>query len=304
MTPLALTKRELGHTGLHVTPLGLGGAHLGWTPEGYSDELAAATVHRAFELGVNLIDTSPMYGESQRRIGLALEGWYGAGGRREDIVISTKTGRSSDGASDYSAEGTRRSVQESLRLLRTDYLDILLVHDPVELSPVLGPGGALEALKELKDEGVIRAIGLGVRSHELHQRCIETGDFEVSLTHCDYNLVEQSAAEGVLAPAAAHDVGVLNGAAVLLGLLGGRDPREVAPRLGAFATAERVERACALWDWAQARGVNLLALNLQFCMREPRITSTLVGASNPAEIEADLAAVSESIPEDIWRELS
>ncbi len=152
----------------------------------------------------------------------------------------------------------------------------------------------MEALKELKDEGVIRAIGLGVRSHELHQRCIETGDFEVSLTHCDYNLVEQSAAEGVLAPAAAHGVGVLNGAAVLLGLLGGRDPREVAPRLGAFATAERVERACALWDWAQARGVNLLALNLQFCMREPRITSTLVGASNPAEIEADLAAATGS----------
>jgi len=303
VTASGLTRNRLGRTGFYVTALGLGGAHLGRTPGGYSDELAVATVHRALELGVNLIDTSPMYGESQRRIGMALDEWYSSGGRRQDIIISTKTGRASDGAKDYSADGTRRSVEQSLGLLRTDYLDIMLVHDPDDLSPVLGPGGALEALQELKAQGVVRAIGLGVRSHELHRRCIETGDFEVSLTHCDYNLVEQSAAVGVLTPAAAHDVGVLNGAAVLLGLLSGRDPREIAPQLRSFATEERMLRACALWDWAQARGVSLLALNLQFCMRESRIASTLAGASSPEEIETDVAAVSEGIPEDVWQEL-
>ena len=106
-------------------------------------------------------------------------------------------------------------MERSLRLLGTDYLDILLVHDPEDLSPVFEPGGALEVLRELKEQGVIRAIGLGVRRHEFHRRCMETGEFDVSLTFCDYNLIDQSAAEGVLKPAAAHDVGILNAAAVM-----------------------------------------------------------------------------------------
>jgi len=296
MTTPALAKRRLGRTDFHVTPIGLGGAHLGRTPDGFSDELAAATVHRALDLGVNLIDTAPMYGESRRRIGLALEEWYGRGGRREDFFLTSKTGRSAEGAKDYSADGTRRSVKESLRLLRTEYLDIVLVHDPDDLAPVLGPGGALEALKEFREQGVIRAIGLGCRSHEFHRRCMETGDFDVSLTFLDYNLVDQSAADGVLGAAAAHDVGVLNGAAVMLGLLSGRDPREVEYR-------RQAERAYELWQWAQSRGVSLLALNLQFCAREQRIASTLVGVSNPAEIEADVAALSEEIPGEVWRDL-
>lgn len=296
MTNLALSKRRLGRTNFYVTPIGLGGGYLGHTPDGFSDELAVATVHRALELGINLIDTSPLYGESQRRIGLALEAWYDRGGRREDFLICTKTGRRAGGPHDYSADGTNRSVEESLRLLRTDYLDILLVHDPDDLSPVLGRDGALEALKKLREQGVIRAIGLGVRSHEFHRRCIETGEFDVSLTYGDYNLVNQSASEGVLEVAAAHDVGVLNGMALMLGLLSGHDPREIACQEGA-------QRAYEVWEWARSRGVNLLALNLQFCLREQRIGSTLLGVSNPTELEADIGAVSEEIADEVLQAL-
>ena len=303
---MALPKRRLGRTNFRVTPIGLGGAHLGRLgrePDRFSDELAAATVLRALELGVNLIDTAPMYDESQRRVGMALKEWYGKGGQREDLFISTKTGRSADGAKDYSADGTRRSVERSLRLLGTDYLDILLVHDPEDLSPVFEPGGTLEVLRELKEQGVIRAIGLGVRRHEFHRRCMETGEFDVSLTFCDYNLIDQSATEGVLKPAAAHDVGILNAAAVMLGLLGGRDPREVASQRPGFATQERARRASAIWDWAQSEGVDFLALNLQLCARQPLIASTLVGAASPRELEADLAALSVEIPDEVWQEL-
>lgn len=303
MTNAALRKRRLGRTNLEVTPLGLGGAHLGRLPDGFSDERAVAAVHYALESGINLIDTSPMYGESQRRIGLALDDWYGSGGRREDIVICTKTGHDGKGGKDFSADGTRRSVEESLRLLRTDYLDILLVHDPDDLGPVLGPAGTLEALQELKEQGVIRAIGLGARPHDFHRRCIQTGEFDVSLTFCDYNLLDQSAAKGVLEVAAAHDVGVFNAAAVMLGLLGGRDPREIAPKLGSFATPERLQRAGELWDWSQSRGLSLLALNLQFCLREPRIASTLLGVSHAARLESDLEAISADIPDAVWQEL-
>ena len=296
MTGSALPKRRLGRTGFHVTALGLGGAHLGRTPDGLDDDLAVATVHRALELGINLIDTAPMYWESERRVGLALDAWHARRGGRDDFFLSTKTGRGEDGSKYYSKDETLRSVERSLRLLRTDHLDLVQVHDPTDLSDVLGPGGALDALVELKQQGVIRAIGLGTRQHEFHRRCIETGAFDVVQCFLDYNLACQTAADGVLPTAAANDVGVFNGAAVILGLLSGCDPRE-------FPERGETPRAIELWDWAQERGVDLLALNLQFCLRESRITTTLVGCANPAQVEADVAALSETIPDDIWHEL-
>lgn len=303
MNPSTLPRRRLGRTGYDVTALGLGGAHLGRTESGFDDELAVATVHRALALGINLIDTAPYYGDSQRRIGLALSQWYERGGRRDELYLSTKTGRLPDGQSYYSADETYRGVEDSLRLLDTDYLDMVLVHDPSDLTPVLETGGALEALVELRQQGVIRAIGAGLRPHVFHQRLMETGQLDVCLTFCDYNLLDQSAATGVLEPAAEHDVGVLNGAAVMLGLLGGKDPRVVARRLGGFATDQRVTRAVELWQWARQSNVSLLAVNLQFCMREMRIGSTLVGAATPAEVEADVAAACQPLPEATWGEL-
>jgi aryl-alcohol dehydrogenase-like predicted oxidoreductase len=316
-------KRRLGRSGLYVTPLGLGGVWLGRTPQGFDEKIGVATVLRALELDINLIDTSRAYGggRSERCIGIALEKWFKRGGRREDIILSTKTGTRSRPEKDYSAEGTKRSVEKSLELLKTDYLDVVLVHDPEDLAPVLAPGGALEALKEFKEKGIVRAIGLGVRSHELHRQFIETGECDVSLTYRDYNLLDQSALEGVLKIAVAHDVGVMNGMPIIKGLLGGGDPLQVAREIQEagsntsspyYPRQDEVQRARALWEWANSKGVNLLALNLQFCLRplraarmerEMRIASTLVGASNPEEIEADVAAISEEIPEELWQEL-
>ena len=199
----ALAKRRLGRTDLYVTPLGMGGAWLGSTPEGYDENVAVATVLRALELGINLLDTSGAYegGKSEQFIGKALEQWYARGGKREDLILSTKTG-SRTRPHDYSAEGTRKSIEKSLEMLKTDYLDIALVHDPDNLKPVLAPGCAWDVLKEYKKKGVVRAIGLGVRNQAFHRRMIATGDCDVCLTHSDYNLLTQSAAQGVLEPAA------------------------------------------------------------------------------------------------------
>jgi aryl-alcohol dehydrogenase-like predicted oxidoreductase len=310
MTDFGLSKRRLGRAGAYVTPLGLGGAWLGRTADGLLDEsMGIATVLRALELGVNLIDTSAAYlrRESERFIGLALEEWYRHGGRREDLVLTTKTGTHVR-PPDYSAEATRESVARSLELLKTDYLDVVLVHDPHDLSPVLAPGGALEALQTFKAQGVVHAIGLGVRAHALHRRLIEAGLIDVSLTHRDYQLLNQSAVEGVLEVAAAHDVGVLNGSPTLNGLLGGGDPlefvreRETRGWRPQFSN-EEVQRARALWEFGQAHGISLLALNLQFCRRESRIAATLVGASQPEQIEADVAAMLAPIPGKVWTAL-
>jgi len=309
-----LQKRRLGRTDLEVTPLGLGGVWLGYTGEGFSDDLAAETVNRALDLGIDLIDTSPLYppmdgrGESERRIGRALESYYDRGGDREDVVLSTKAGTRPE-PYEYSAESIRESVETSLDLLRTDYLDVVHVHDPPELDPVLESGGALDALAELSESGVIGSVGLGVRDHEFHRRLIERDAIDVSLVYRDYNLLDQSVTD-VLELAERHDVGVLDGMVIVRGLLSGEDPVEVARRnredddTGAVYVPDdpEVERARELWEWARDRGIDLLDLNLQYCLREPRIDSVLLGAATPDQIERDVAAVADPVPETVWTE--
>lgn len=308
-SPLMQDLRPIGRSGISVTPLGIGGAYLGMNgDQQYDDDLAIATVIRGLELGINLIDTSPKYDESERRIGLALEAWRAQGGRREELVLQTKTGTRT-WPYDYSYDGTMRSVEQSLDLLRTDYLDIVLIHDPNELEPVLAPDGALTALQDLKTQGVIRAIGLGCRPHAFHQRCIAAGVLDVSLTFRDYNLLYQTAREGVLAPAAEAGVAVFNASVTLTGLLSNRDPSAMVnnpalPRWVRNPHPDDLTRARALWQWCAAREVSLLALNLQYSLREPRITSTLLGFANPTEVEEDIAAAAVSIPDAVWAELS
>jgi D-threo-aldose 1-dehydrogenase len=309
-------KRRLGRTGLYVTPLGIGGAYLGRTSHGSPDEQTAVeTVLRGLELGLNLIDTSPKYlgGESERFVGLALQEWYRRGGKREDLVLSTKVG-SRVRPHCYTYEHAMSSIQTSLELLQEDRVDLMLVHDPRDLDPVFAPDGALAALKELKAQGTIGHIGLGCRPHAFHRHCIESGEFEVSLTFGDYNLLRQSAAKGVLEPAAAHDVGVLNATVNLMGLLAGRDPREVArtrTRRGGWrreGEGDPIEYAHRLWAWCGTRGISMLALNLQYSIREPRVAAppvaaTLLGFSRPSRVDEDVAAVLEPIDASIWQEL-
>jgi D-threo-aldose 1-dehydrogenase len=283
--------------------MGVGGAWLGRTEDGTDEELGVATVLRALELGLNLIDTSGGYiggGLSERIIGEALARWTARGGKRED----------------YAAAATWASIETSLEALKTDYLDVALVHDPRDLEPVLAPDGAWSALKAMRDQGLVRAIGLGARPHDFHRRIIATGESDVSLTFRDYNLLDQSAWEGVMRPAAEAGVGVFLGTSLYHGLLSGGDPLDVlerwrhrrdSPHYASFA--EAAHRAHDLWTWCQDWGVSLLALNLQFCLRswqgadEPGVTATLMGAANPAQIEADVAALAADIPAAMWDEL-
>jgi len=323
MTPPQLSLRPLGTTGLAVTPIGIGGAYLGLRRENgqhrIDEDLGVAAVLHALELGINLIDTSAGYmgdSRSEQIVGKAIAQWTANRGRREDIVIETKTGtregRNRTAAS-YSGKATWESIETSLRLLNVDYLDIALVHDPADLEPVLAPNGAWAALQEMKLQGIVRAIGLGTRSHESHQRIIATGACDVCLTHSDFNLLTQTAREGILTPAAKHDVAVFNGTSLAGGLLlGAQSPNEVAAGWGNSWRAgikrrpgwpSTFARAQALWEWTQSLGLSLLALNLQYIAREPGLTATLMGASTPAHIEADVAAIAAEIPETVWEEL-
>ncbi len=290
-----LPLRTLGRTGFKVTALGLGGAWLGWTPNGVRKDLATATVLRALQSGINMIDT---YNHNEGLVGEALEGWFQRGRRRDELVICSKVD-----SPDFPAEKTLRRVKRSMENLRTDYVDIVLIHDPESMEPIFAPNGTLSALKRLKSEGIIRAIGLGVRSHDFLCQAIESGEFDVVLTHLDFNLLNQSAAVRVLPLAAKHNVGVINGSPLAMGLLTDEDPFIAAQRRNIPPNDERVRKARALWEWARDQGLSLLATSLRFCLLEERISTTLVGASFPEHVDEAVSALTVEISPKAWDEL-
>lgn len=278
-------RRTLGRTGFEVTALGIGSAWLGHQDGTYTPEVGVQTVLAGLESGINLIDTSDNYiaGRSEGFVGEALQHWFGQGHRREDLILSTKLTVHPGNPDAFSYEGTMRGVENSLRALGTDFLDIFLVHDPPSLDPVLAADGSIAALRQLKEQGTIRAIGLGCRQHAFHRRCIETGTFDVSLTYHDYNLMGTSAEGGILEHAVKQDVGVFNAS------------------INASVTREdNAERARQLSEWCRAHGVDLDTLNLHFCLRERRFASILIGFSRPARVVQNVRAYAETIDEGIW----
>ena len=284
-----LPKRRLGRTELQVTCLSMGGAGIGRGD--VTDDEAIEAVRRAITLGINYLDTSPLYGESERRVGFALaDGW------REKIFLATKTGTHPQWRGDYSAVGTRRSVENSLCLLGTDYLDVCLVHDPKIMDPVVAKGGALDELQRMREEGLVKFIGLGVREHEFHKIAIETGIVDVILTHLDYTLLSQTANEWLLSFAYDNDIGVINGSPLARALLTGLEP-------DIKTESPDAKKAHQLWQWAADNNLNLLNLAIQFCLRQPLIATTLTGSKNAIEVEQNFAAATTPVSDDVWEQL-
>lgn len=296
-----LPLRRLGRTGREVTELGLGGAGLN---DSYGrqvdDDTAIACVQRALDLGIRYIDTSPLYGESERRIGLAL-----ANGRRDDIFLATKTGTGVR-PKNYTRDGTLRSVERSLELLRTDHLDLVQIHDPDEneFETALAPGGALEALEMLKAQNVIAAIGLGVRSHAFLLRAIEHDSFDTILTYADFNPVRQTARDTLFPRAAARDVAILLGSPLLFGFLSDRPWADLLRERRSDGTGENERGALRVREWADAHGVSTLHLALRYGLRDARIATVLVGVSTPEEVEQNVRAATTPLPSPIWEALA
>ena len=290
--PLPL--RRLGRTELEVTCLGMGGAGVGRGD--VTDDEAIEAVHRAITLGINYLDTAPLYGESERRVGLALaDGW------REKIYLATKIGTHPEWRGDFSASGTRRSVENSLRLLGTDYLDVCLVHDPDSMDPVVAKGGAFDELQRMREEGLLKFIGLGVRQHEFHKIAIETGVVDVILTYLDYTLLSQTANDWLLPLATENDIGVINGSPIAMGLLSGIEPDVSVDRM--HLSTSDAEKAHRLWQWATDNNLNVLNLAIQFCFRQPRIAMNLTGSRNATEVEQNFAAATTPVSDDVWEQL-
>lgn len=293
-----LPRRRLGRSDLIVPALALGGAGIGRAYGDVSDEEAIATAHYALAQGINYIDTSPLYGDSERRLGLALEGVA-----RESYVLSSKTGTHPQRRGDYSWDGTMWSVENSLCTLKIDYIDLLLVHDPDDIEPAFAPRGALDALEALKAQGVIKSIGLGQRRHDFHHRAIESGRFDVILTYNDYHPIRTTALDVLLPLAAQHDVGVLNGAALAHGLLAEATPEHLDNPRWQRIPERDLSAARRLYDWCAERSVSVQSIIWQFCLRQPLIHCTLTGAKTRQELEQNLEAATTPLPDNIWEEL-
>lgn len=294
-----LPRRRLGRAGFDVPAIGLGGVGIGGAYGDVPEDDAIATVHYALEQGIDFFDTSPLYNDSERRLGLALRGVP-----RDRYHLSTKTGTHPERRGDYSWEATLWSIENSLRLLQTDRLDVALVHDPDSMAPVLAPRGALETLERLKAQGVVGSIGLGVRQHDFLQAAIETGRFDVILTYNDYHPLRTTASDHLLPLAAEQNVGVLNGSPLAHGLLVGADPDTLGEWVRRHAGQRDVEAARRFYHWCRERGLSMPGVVLQFCVRQPLIACTLTGAKTRAELEQNLRGATDPLPESIWQELA
>jgi aryl-alcohol dehydrogenase-like predicted oxidoreductase len=292
-----LKRRPLGRAGFDVTALTLGGAGLGGLYGPVPEDAAVQTVVRAVGLGINYIEGAPFYGECERRYAKA---FAALGGRPASLRLCTKVGMHPARPGDYSAATTRWSVSESLKILGVESVDMVQVHaiEAIDMAAVLGPNGAVAELERMRDEGKLRAIAFAIRGADYHRQAIASGRFDAILIHDDFSLIRRTD-EAVIAEAAAEGVGVLVGRALMTGLLAGPDPM-ANKRLASHPDAPA---AAQWWRWANERDVPLQAVAVQFAMRQPGVSSVVVGASSPQEVEQNVSAATFALPESIWAEV-
>ena len=290
-----LPRRRLGRTEIMipVVPFGTQGFGNNFGP--VSDDQAIDLIKYAISLGVNHFDSARCYGDSQRKLGLAMKEIS-----REDVIITArvcchsaaKWGGYGQGEPDYSRERVLVDVEDQLQALNVDYVDGLMIHDPPEIDPTLQRGGTLEGLIECKKRGFTRFIGYGMRPHDFHLKAIATGEVDFLLCFNDYNLVRQTASDQLLPAAAEADVGVMNGWSILRGMLTGVDLEKTVSNTGRWKNDPDLEPSIKIWRWCDNEGVDILQLALQFCLREDRVHGNNIGSLNKQQLLDNVTAAS------------
>lgn len=287
--------------------LGLGCAPIGnlFTP--VTDADAVATIETALSLGVRFFDTAPLYGdgESERKLGLALRGVP-----RDEVVLATKVGRrlldadgspvapgatGSSSVTDLSRDGVWRSLEGSLARLGTDRVDVLHLHDPLDVEA--GLSGAMTALTELRAQGVVRAISVGLGRLEPLERFVASAPLDVVMEAGRLTLLDRSAEERLMPLAEARGIGVIAAGVFNSGILA--DP-DTAPFFEyRRADADQIERARRLQALCREHGVALADAAVQFPLRRGA-DAVVIGARTPAEVEAFVAGRGAEIPAALW----
>ncbi|MFI8306255.1 aldo/keto reductase [Streptomyces sp. NPDC085927] len=312
-----MRQNRLGGSAVRVSELSFGAAAIGnlFTP--VTDQQADRAVTAAWDAGVRYFDTAPHYGLglSERRLGAALRHCP-----RNEYTLSTKVGRLLEPADtggtdlaagfavpathrrvrDFSAEGVRRSLTESLERLGLDRIDIAYVHDPDDhIEQALEE--TYPELERLRAEGVLGAIGVGMNRTGPLTRFIRETDIDAVLLAGRYTLLDQGGLGELLPLAADRGVGVVIGGVFNSGLLA--DPRPGATFDYATAPHDLVARALDLQRVCERHGVPLRAAALRFPFGHPAVASVLVGTRSAAEAEDSAAALHRPVPQALWAEL-
>jgi D-threo-aldose 1-dehydrogenase len=317
--------RILGKSGVSVTTLGFGTAPLGDLYAIADEATAIATIETALRAGMGLVDTSPLYGHglAELRLGAALR-------RVPDAkpAISTKIGRvmdpwrpRGDGSGytggvkhaarfDYSHDGALRSLEQSMLRLGVDRIDIALIHDlnvathgaALDARFDEARNGAFKALARLRDEKVVKAVGVGVNDWEMCVRFARAADIDCVLLAGRYSLLEQPAAVEFLPLARERNIGVMLGGVFNSGILAtGPVPgamynyRPAPPDI--HAKVAKIDAVC------RSHGVTLRDAAQRFPLAHPAVSCLVLGAVTPSEVEAQLASFAKPIPAALWADL-
>jgi D-threo-aldose 1-dehydrogenase len=309
-----IPKRQVGKTDLQVTRIGLGTAFLLGLDKRDDALPYRQVVRAALDSGINFIDTAALYGrgEVERAVGDGLEG-----ASRDRFVIQTKAGRyASPGGGnsyDYSRDAILRSIERSLKELRVDRLDSVLVHDADadKFNSNKGAGfegtyfqdaldHAFPALLDLRKEGVISAIGAGMNQWQMEWEFAKNVDVDCFLLAGRYTLLEQTSL-GFLDYCHKNNIavflgGVFNSSILVHGTKGGTY-NYAPPPPAIMDKVAKLEAVC------ERHGVPLRIAALHFALSHPAVTSVVLGAARPEEVKANVAAYDAHVPAALWAEL-
>lgn len=306
---------KLKRSHLEVSRLGLGTAPLGGLFATVSDAEGENILNSALELGINYFDTAPQYGHgtAERRVGQALQK------TSKSFVIETKVGRvlrKVEGVEpeawfpdaprdivpiyDYSPEGIRSSFEESLERLGLPHIDIVLMHDAQDhIREAID--NAFPVLADLKRQGLIKAIGLGMNYVEPALQIMRNTDLDIALIAGRFTLLDQVAQNELFPYALAHDIDISLAGVFNSGVLA--NPVAGATYNYLPASDEIIAKAQKIGTFLEERGIPLTAAALQFPLRHPAVTSVITGPRTGAELLSNAKDFELEIPASIWRDL-
>lgn len=296
-----MKNRVLGKTGLEVSELSLGGLFISSYGAEYKE--AKKAILRALELGVNYVDTAPTYANSEEVLGKVLEDVS------SPVILSTKLGGRPQPFNPQDKDCLLRSVEESLRLLKRDYIDILMIHEPgrpgeydwwSDREEFHGP--VIDVLKDLKEDDVIGFTGVGgTTAYELAD-IIRTDKFDVVLTAFNYSLLWREAEHEILPAAKEHNVGVIVGSPLQQGALAVRYDHAI--RKNRWISKPRREQLIVLYDLLDELDMPLRELAVRFVISNPDISCVLTGARSQEEVEQNVASIEKGpLSKEILRRL-
>jgi D-threo-aldose 1-dehydrogenase len=318
----------LGRSDVQITRLGLGAASIAGLFTTVTDRQAVETVERAWQLGIRFFDVAPLYGygAGERRLGMGLRGQP-----RDAYALSTKVGRlvrSADGMSpgadidrqtlgdrddafyadigdrrivyDYSSDGVRRSLEESLERLGTDRIDLVLIHDPDDHWPA-AIDEAYPALHRLREQGVVGAIGVGMNQSAMLARFAREADVDAFLVAGRYTLLDQEALPELLPLCLERTISVLIGGVMNSGVLA--DPRSGATFDYGPAEPAVLDRAHRLAEVCDRHDVPLRAAAMQFPLAHPSVAGLVAGVRRVEHLEEYPALLRRPIPVALWDDL-